>query len=178
MMAIMLSRLTQVTCTVLLALPILTACQAAPRATPVKMGPVDTGAGSVESVRRQLQGSWELVTLEVMAPGGAPTKVPATGHLKYDEYGNLTIDGRVTAAAGGVDPNVLNMSGRAVIDPDKHMLRFQDVEATTAAADRPLDSRIDASKVRYYEFVGDELKTTTKDAAGATTAIATWKRAS
>ena len=161
----MLGRLTQLTITVLLALPILTACQAAPRGRPVKMGPVDTGAGSLESVRRQLQGSWELVTLEVMAPGGgAPTKVPATGHLKYDEYGNLTIDGRVTAAAGGVDPNVLNMSGRAVIDPDKHMLRFQDVEATTAAPDRPLDSRIDASKVRYYEFVGDQLKTTTKDA--------------
>ncbi len=136
--AIMLGRLTQLTITVLLALPILTACQAAPRGRPVKMGPVDTGAGSLESVRRQLQGSWELVTLEVMAPGGgAPTKVPATGHLKYDEYGNLTIDGRVTAAAGGVDPNVLNMSGRAVIDPDKHMLRFQDVEATTAAARSP-----------------------------------------
>ena len=140
----MLGRLTQLTITVLLALPILTACQAAPVGRPVKMGPVDTGAGSLESVRRQLQGSWELVTLEVMAPGGAPTKVPATGHLKYDEYGNLTMDGRVTAAAGGVDPNVLNMSGRAVIDPDKHMIRFQDVEAKTAAEDRPLDSRIDA----------------------------------
>lgn len=174
----MLGRLTQLTITVLLALPILTACQAAPVGRPVKMGPVDTGAGSLESVRRQLQGSWELVTLEVMAPGGAPTKVPATGHLKYDEYGNLTMDGRVTAAAGGVDPNVLNMSGRAVIDPDKHMIRFQDVQAKTAAEDRPLDTRIDPDKVRYYEFVGDQLKTTTKDASGATTAVATWKKAS
>jgi hypothetical protein len=173
----MLSRLTPLTCTVLLALPILTACQAAPRARPVKMGAVDTGAGSLESVRRQLQGAWELVTLEVIVPGGGPTKIPATGHLKYDEFGNLTIDGRLAAAAGGVDPNVLNMSGRAVIDPDKHMLRFEDVQATTAAADRPVDSRIDPAKVRYYEFVGDQLKTTTKDAGGATTAIATWKRA-
>jgi len=176
--AIMRNRLTPLACALLLALPVVTGCQAAPRARPVKMGPVDTGAGSLESVRRQLQGSWQLVSLEVMTPGGGMTAVPATGHLKYDEYGNLTIDGRLTAAAGGVDPNVLNMSGRAVIDPDKHMLRFQDVQARTAAEDRPLDTRIDPEKVRYFEFVGDQLKTTTKDAKGATTAVATWKKAS
>jgi hypothetical protein len=177
MMAIMRNRLTPLTCALLLALPVVTGCHAAPRARPVKGGPVDTGAGSLESVRRQLQGSWELVSLEVMAPGGASTTIPATGHLRYDEFGNLTIDGRLTANAGGVDPNVLNMSGRAVIDPAKHMLRFQDVDARTAAEDRPLDTRIDPAKVRYYEFVGDQLKTTTKDANGATTAVATWKRA-
>jgi len=172
------NRLTPLTCALLLALPIVTGCEAAPRARPVKGGPVETGAGSLESVRRQLQGSWQLVSLEVMTPGGGLATVPATGHLKYDEYGNLTIDGRLTTAAAGVDPNVLNMSGRAVIDPDKHLLRFQDVQAKTAAEDRPLDTRIDPTKVRYFEFVGDQLKTTTKDATGATTAVATWKKAS
>src|SRR6478672_10386082 len=136
MMAIMRNPLTPLTCALLLTLPVVTGCQAAPRARPVKMGPVDTGAGSLESVRRQLQGSWDLVSLEVMAAGGTPVKVAATGHLKYDEFGNLSIDGRVTeASTGGIDPNVLNMSGRAVIDPDKHMLRFQAVNATTAAID-------------------------------------------
>ncbi len=173
----MTGRLAMSTLALALSLPLLAACPAGPRASPVKMGPVDTGAGSLESVRRQLQGSWDLVSLEVMAAGGTPVKVAATGHLKYDEFGNLSIDGRVTeASTGGIDPNVLNMSGRAVIDPDKHMLRFQDVNATTAAIDRPVDARIDPDKVRYYEFIGDQLKTTTKDANGATTAVATWKR--
>ena len=78
----MTGRLAMSTLALALSLPLLAACPAGPRASPVKMGPVDTGAGSLESVRRQLQGSWDLVSLEVMAAGGTPVKVAATGHLK------------------------------------------------------------------------------------------------
>jgi hypothetical protein len=145
-----------------------------PRVRPVKMGEVDTGANSVESVRRQLQGTWDLVTLEVTSPSG-PVKVPAKGQLKYDEYGNMSMTGSVTDASN-VAPGVLTISGRAVIDPTKHMLRFANVTGDTTAAEQALDSNIDPAKVRYYEFVGELLKTTVKDASGATTATATWKR--
>jgi hypothetical protein len=144
-----------------------------PRVRPVKMGDVDTGANSVEAVRRQLQGTWDLVSLEVASPSG-PVKVPAKGQLKYDEYGNLAIDGNVTDPK--IDSGVLKLSGRAVIDPTKHMLRLQGVTGTTNAAEQALDSNLDPAKVRYYEFVGDLLKTTVKDASGATTATTTWKR--
>ena len=114
-----------------------------------------------------------------MAPGGgAPTKVPATGHLKYDEYGNLTIDGRVTAAAGGVDRERAEHVGPRGHRPRQAHAALPGRGGDNGGPDRPLDSRIDAAKVSYYEFVGDQLKTTTKDASGATTAIATWKRAS
>jgi hypothetical protein len=147
-----------------------------PRVRPVKMGDVDTGANSVESVRRQLQGTWELVALEMTSPSG-PVNVPAKGQLKYDEYGNMSLSGRVTDATN-VDPGILTISGRAVIDPTKHMVRFTNVTGDTTAAEQALDSNIDPAKVRYYEFVGEMLKTTVKDASGATTATATWKRIS
>jgi hypothetical protein len=145
-----------------------------PRVRPVKGGDVDTGLNSVEAVRRQLQGTWALVSLEVASPSG-PVKVPATGQLKYDEYGNLTIDGSVTDPR--IDSGVLKLSGRAVVDPTKHMLRLMDIKGTTTSAEQALDSNIDPAKVRYYEFDGELLKTTVKDASGATTATATWKRA-
>ncbi len=145
-----------------------------PRVRPVKMGDVDTGATSMEAVRRQLQGTWELVSLEVMSPGGTLAKVPARGQLTYDEFGNLQMSGTVNDP--NIDSGVLRLSGRAVIDPTKHMLRLMDVKGTTTSAEQALDSQIDPAKVRYYEFVDDLLKTTVKDAKGATTATATWKR--
>ena len=64
-----------------------------------------------------------------------------------------------------------------MVDPTKHMLRLMDMKGTTTSAEQALDSNIDPAKVRYYEFDGELLKTTVKDASGATTATATWKRA-
>jgi hypothetical protein len=147
-----------------------------PRVRPVKMGDVDTGATSMEAVRRQLQGTWELASLEVLS-GGSMVPVPsAKGQLTYDEFGNLQMRGTVNDPK--IDSGVLQLSGRAVIDPAKHMLRLMDVKGTTTTAEQALDSTVDPAKVRYYEFVNDLLKTTVKDASGATTATATWKRVS
>jgi hypothetical protein len=145
-----------------------------PRVRPVKGADVDTGASSVESVRRQLQGTWDLVTLEVKSQDGKLVTVPAKGQLTYDEFGNLKLDGSVSDP--NIDSGVIRMSGRAAIDPAKHMLRLMSMTGTTTSAEQALDSNIDPAKVRYYEFVGDTLKTTVRDASGATTATATWKR--
>jgi hypothetical protein len=48
----------------LLTLSLISGCQGATTRA-VKMGPVDTGATSLEFVRRQLKGTWELTALEV-----------------------------------------------------------------------------------------------------------------
>ena len=71
--------------------PLLAACPSAPRVRPVKAGDVDTGPGSLESVRRQLQGTWELVGAVVFDASGKATPRKAEGRLTYDEYGKLTI---------------------------------------------------------------------------------------
>jgi hypothetical protein len=159
------------------ALPCVSACPAAPRARPVKMGPTDTGSGSVESERRRLKGTWQLGSLQMLSQTGEMLIVPAQGVLTYDDYGNLTIRGTITGSTD-IDPSVLNLSGRAAIDPDRHTIRILDVTAATPD-DKRVDPSIDPKHVRHYEFVNDnELKTTVVNADGKTTASATWKRQS
>jgi hypothetical protein len=152
----------------------LTGCQAAPRARPVKMGPVDSGLDSVEAVRRQLKGTWQIVSLDVYGADGAKHPVQATGTLTYDDYGNMSIRGRITGDEK-IEQADLDLSGRVTIDPDTRMLRFGGVTADTPDQ-RRLDPTLDARHVRYYEFDGELLKTITKNASGATTAAITWKR--
>jgi hypothetical protein len=158
-----------------LALPIMSACTASPRQRPVKMGDVDTGATSVEAVRRQLKGTWNLMTLHLVS-GETRTPVPASGQLQYDEYGNLTMRGTVTGSQQ-LDDGLLNITGQVAIDPVAHTIRFRAISAATPD-ERRIDPKLDASNVRYYEIAGDVLTTTIKDAAGATTAVATWKKVS
>lgn len=153
----------------------LAACQAAPRARPVKMGPTDTGPASIESERRRLQGAWDLVSLDVVSASGEKHAVPATGRMQYDDYGNLAVRGAVQGTET-VDPAVLNMTARVTIDPATHSFKVMNVQSATADQ-RRLDPSLDANLRRYYEFDGDLLKTTVKNAQGATTAVLTWKRA-
>jgi hypothetical protein len=157
-----------------LGLSILTGCSAAPRVRPVKAGDVDTGLNSVESVRRQLKGTWELASLDVFSASGAKTSAQATGRLTFDEYGNLAMKGTI-AGAPDLDPSVLNLTGRVTIDPELRAIRIGGVSAATAD-DRRIDPKLDATNTRYYVFEGDLLKTTLKNPAGVTTAMATWKK--
>jgi hypothetical protein len=160
-----------------LALPFTAACPAAPRGRPVKAGPTDTGAGSLEDERRRLKGTWQLESLQMLSQTGETLKVQASGVLTYDDYGNLTMKGTVTGSTD-IDPSALNIAGRVTIDPDTHTLRILDVTSPTPDA-RRVDPSIDPKHVRHYEFLGvDELKTTVVNAAGQTTATALWKRQS
>lgn len=156
------------------AVPCLTACPSAPRARPVKMGPVDTGINSVESVRRQLEGTWELVSLDVYSASGEKETAQAKGRLTYDKYGNMAIKGTITSGQH-IEKADLNLSGRVTIDPDNHIFRFGGITAATPD-DRRVDPKLDPNHVRYYEFEGELLKTTTKNANGVTTATLTWKK--
>ena len=159
---------------VLVALSPLGGCESAARVRPVKMGPVEGGSDTVENIRRQLKGTWDLVSLELVAANGSKTPVQASGRLTYDDYGNMAMKGNI---AGGqtIDPSVLNLTGQVAIDPTQHSFRFTQIQAGSAD-ERRVDPTIDATKVRYFEFQGDTLRTTVKDAKGATTAVAAWKK--
>jgi hypothetical protein len=158
-----------------LALPPVFGCTAAPRVRPVKMGDVDTGAESMEAVRRQLKGTWQLVSLETASPSGQMVPAQASGQLTFDDYGNLAMKGTITGSSN-VDPSALNLTGRVAIDPVTKTFRVGGVSAASAD-DRRVDPKIDPANVRYYAFEGELLKTTIKNASGATTATATWKKA-
>jgi hypothetical protein len=143
----------------------------------VKAGDVATGAGTLESVRRQLEGKWELTSLQIVDAAGKALPVAATGRMSYDAYGNLDLDVEVTdagalKAAGTTNAN-FDLKGRAVIDAAKSSLRIQDaVPSGGGAAPENIE------RVRFYQFQGDTLTLTAKDAAGKTTGITAWKRAS
>ncbi len=159
--------------TVLLALA-LCACSAAPRQRPIKMGEVDTGAGSVESARRQLEGTWELVSFETYPAPGQKIPQKATGVLTYDAYGNLEIVGRLEQPGGspGAGAPLLSYKGRAVIDAGQQQLRVVDTQGDTSK----LPSEASTQYLRRYVIDGDQLTLSMIDGAGHPTATTTWKR--
>jgi hypothetical protein len=155
--------------------PAMGACAASPRQRPIGMGDVNTGVGSLEAVRRQLQGTWDLVSLEYSPRPSSPrVPVTATGTLVYDEYANLTIDARSSdpnAPVAARESGVLSFKGRAAIDPVKKELKLMD-----------LTGNVDPSEVlaperrRLFEFEADLLKLSSIDERGEITAITTWRR--
>jgi len=154
---------------------LMTGCSSAPRQRPVKVGSVDRGAGSLEAVRRQLQGTWELVALEAL-DAGRLTPVKAAGRLVYDEFGNMTIKGTID------DPRLkdavrLDYSGRVVIDTARQELVPAEVSAGEASPDPARLGRIATTERRRYAFEGDLLKITYLDTAGNPTGVASWRRA-
>jgi hypothetical protein len=157
---------------------VLCGCAPAPLYKPIKGGPVDAGPGSLEAVRRQLEGTWTLTSYEVYQDGKR-RRLPASAHLSYDEFGNLTLDGelRQPDATAPQRPLLLNYSGRAVIDVANRELRLLDVEATGDALSPALEEQTSPTNVRRYDIRGSVLTLTIVDASGRPTAAAAWTKA-
>jgi len=141
------------------------------RQRPLQTSPI---GDSLAQVRQQLEGSWDLVTLEVHPPGGQPVRVNARGVLTYDAYGNLEIDGTITDAAQAkiADPGVLAFRGRAVIDVASQQLRLLDVQGTV----KELTPEVSPDRTRRYQFDGGLLRLTSLDTNGRVSAVVTWKK--
>src|SRR5262249_13425667 len=120
------------------------ACAPAPIYKPIKAGDVDTGANSLESVRRQFQGTWALDHYYVYE-GTKRRRLDATAELKYDEFGNLTMQGKLKnpSAAQSAAALMLNYSGRAVIDVNTKQLRMMRVENTGDAVPAAIETQVD-----------------------------------
>jgi len=158
---------------VLVAAAMAAACSFSPRTRPLDVGPVDDSPESTQGVRRQLQGKWRLVSFETHPAAGQTVKHEAAGELTYDEFGNLVIRAALTDVPAGEQASLLRYEGRAVVDPQNHRLVLQAMEGRGAEA---LPTAVTANNVRFYEFTGDLLKLTTRDADGRPTATITWKK--
>jgi len=147
---------------------------AAPMNTPVPTSS-EPGSGNVEATRRTLFGTWELVALEAVPPGGgARAEVTASGTLTYDEYGNLTIDAHTTdqdAPVAAREVSLITFTGRAVIDVPRNELRLM---ALTGNVDP--NEVLSPERRRRFEVTDDTLKLSSMDARGEVTAISTWRR--
>jgi hypothetical protein len=146
---------------------------------PMKGSDVEAGAGSLEAVRRQLEGSWDLVWYDIYE-NGKRRRLPAGGDLVYDAYGNLTLHGELKQPRAGTDarPLVLNYSGRAVLDVRTRELRLLDVAATGDALPRPVDDQVNTANVRHYEIKGSTMSLTVVGDDGKPTAVSSWKKRS
>ena len=154
-------------------------CAKAPRGRPIPTTKIDSGAGTLESVRRQFEGQWDLVSLQTVArPGATPVDVKAKAVLTYDAYGNMTLKGRLDDQ-NYKDPATapfLDFSGRAVIDVPRSQLWILDANADVKVAQESLPKETSFDKVRRYAFEGDLLKLSTLDVQGNVTATAVWKK--
>ena len=147
-----------------------------PRQRPIEGGAVDGGPGSLASVRGQLEGTWTLVSADVVSAAGTRATVKASAVLTYDAYGNFVMKGEVDDPAATADQKAaLNFAGRAVIDTQKQVLRLLDVQQSEGElATLPADMA--ARRERAYAFEGELLKLTVKDSTGRVTAVNTWRK--
>lgn len=140
------------------------------------MGAVESGPGTLESVRKQLEGRWNLVSAEVISAAGQRTLIRASAVLTYDAYGNLALTGAYEDPAATAEQTAaLNFKGRAVIDTQKrelHLLDLRQTEGEFAA----LPPDMAARRVRSYAFKEDLLTLTVRDSTGKVTAVNTWRR--
>jgi len=147
-----------------------------PRQRPVEGGAVDAGAGSLAAVRRQLEGTWNLVSAEVLSAAGVKTPIKASAVLTYDAYGNLSLKGDYEDPSATAEQKAaLNFTGRAVIDTQRQVLRLLDVKQSESEF-TALPAEMAARRERAYAFEGDLLTLTVKDSAGRVTAVNTWRK--
>lgn len=167
------------------------ACASRPRQTPLPTTPVNEGADTMSAVRKQLEGQWTLVSLNVTADDGRQQAIDASGLLNSDAFGNLHIEYRMSeagqkalAALGIKTPNpVISTSGRVVIDPQKKLITYVGEDVKTQGFDPDLAARranpFALERPRFYAFDADgTLTLTSRYDSGKDAAVGRWKKSS
>jgi hypothetical protein len=153
------------------------ACGAAAGERPIKGGPVDTGAGTLNSARRFLQGRWNLESFEVRAAGKEPVRLTGAGTLVYDESGNLTMNIQADEKSSdmlralGIDirDGRISTEGRTAIDLQNRTLTYV-VEGQAPLTRGPLS----ANRPRHWVAEGATLVLTTQDESGQPLSVGRW----
>ncbi len=153
------------------------ACKSAPSQKPFGGGDVNTGPGSVEYVRRQLQGTWTLDRFETADAAGQFHPVRANATLTYDQYGNVKVTGTLLEPLPGQQAQdlqpMLMYSGRIVIDTQKQEFRLQ---AQEGIADPSLQGTVGAGLIRKYDITNTQLTITYVTPQGKPTARTIFKK--
>jgi hypothetical protein len=158
----------------------LSGCAAGPK-RPIKLGPVDTGAGSITEARKYLEGRWTLESFEVHPAGKPVVTLKGQGTLTYDEFGNLVMEIRTDQAtsdllrAAGIEirDGVISSSGRTAVDLQNRTLTYV-IQGQPVGGTGPLAP----SRPRHWQVEGSVLTLTTKDDAGNPASVGRWKKIS
>ena len=158
---------------VMIATASLGGCAAKAREMPLRTERIETGADTVETVRRQFEGTWDLQTFEIYPSPGKTVPQKARAVLIYDAFGNMTIDGRLEQPdAPSAAAEFLSYKGRIVIDLPNQQLRVVDAEGDNAK----LPAQASTNYMRKYAFEGNTLVLSMVNPQGQTTAKTTWKK--
>jgi hypothetical protein len=162
----------------------LAGCAGAPRTAPVQLGPVATGAGTVESARRYLEGRWDLISYD-LAPAGAPRihLADASGTLIYDAYGNLEMQVRVpddvaaefTRSGVPVKNGMISTTGRAALDLQSRTLTYFPEGQPPLLSGAPAGP-LATSRPRNWSLEGDDLVLTIKGDDGEPVSVSRWRK--
>lgn len=109
----------------------------------------------------QLQGQWELVTVEAQ---GAPRQ--ATGSLSFDAFNNIAVRAELAPGEAGVTAPrtvLLDFSAKAVVSADE--LSYVGLERR-APADQMVPTAAEPSAWRHYRIEGDTLRVSQTDPSG------------
>lgn len=151
-------------------------CAAQPRQRPIRTSPINTGAGSVSEVRRQLAGNWDLVSYETFDSEGQATTVPASGRVMCDEFGNIELIGQLDRGTADTrTAELLNARGRLAIDVQMQRFLVLDLEGNLPLGQDEFENA-PADRFRYYEFDGSDLILTIRDESERIAALVTYRR--
>ncbi len=170
---------------------VMAACAGAPRTRPLQTKPVDEGAGTIEGVRKQLEGRWTLLSLTMHDVGGRSAPIDADGQLVSDAFGNMEVEYRLSETGlktlGGLgikSPNpVITTSGKVVIDTTSHRLTYVGEDDQQRAFDPDLAAKkanpFALERVRYYTLEPDgTLRLSTRYDNGKDASVSRWKKGS
>jgi len=146
-----------------------------------KGGPVETGPGTATAARKYLEGRWGLISFEVFPAEGPPIRVPGSGVLTYDDFGNLEVEIRVDKARAAlletvgipVVQGVVSTRGRTAIDMQSRTLTyFIERQPALGAPSGPLA----LNRKRHWTIEGDVLTLTTRAADGRPLSTGRWQK--
>jgi hypothetical protein len=154
-------------------------CGPAAGERPIELGPVDTGAGTLSSARKFLEGTWALESFQVYPPGKPAVTLTGSGRLVYDDFGNLRMEIRAdersadVLRAAGIDirDGLISTDGRTAIDLQNRTLTYV-LEGQAPLVRGPLSME----RPRHWVVEGDTLTLTTKDDAGRPLSVGRWTR--
>jgi len=151
--------------------------------------PIDTGANSVVEARKRLEGTWNMLSLDVAATDGRQRPVEAHGTLVLDAFGNLDI--RYTVADGGLktlesiglkSPNpLIATTGKVVVDATQHKVTYLGNDDSARAFDPDLAAKranpFALERTRYYSLDSSGVMTlTTRYDNGKNAATSRWRK--
>jgi hypothetical protein len=167
--------------TVLLLAAAAAAATAGPLEQRIRMGPVETGPGTLSAARKYLHGRWALLSYEIFPPGQPPVRLDGEGTLLYDDFGNLQMDIRVDGKTAlilegaGIQTSdgLLSTKGLTIIDLQSRTLVFVlDGQPPFGTPAGPLA----LNRPRHWEVDEGELTLTTRDEDGRPLSVSRWRK--